>query len=80
MPPPPKGVRWAEEAAASAQHLVEMASAVTVGMTTLEEAMKAVGESSDSPEAREACRKAAGEMRTALAAIRGLIPPACLPK
>ena len=79
VPPPPKGVKWAEDAAASAQHLVEMASAVTVGMTTLEEAMKAIGQPSDSPEARDACRKAAGEMRTALRPSAPY-PPACLPK
>jgi hypothetical protein len=53
----------------------------TMELTTLDAAMEALHQtSSESPEAREACRKAAEVLRKPIADIRKLIPPACLAK
>lgn len=79
IPEPPKGAAWADEAGAAAKQLLNLADMLNGSLTTLDEAMRALGQTTaGSPESREACRQAAGEMRKLLATARGLIPPACL--
>ena len=81
IPPPPQGLSWAGEAAAASKRMLDALNMTTMELTTLDAAMEALNQSmSDSPDAREACRKAAEEVRKPVAAIRKLIPPACLPK
>ena len=60
VPPRREGVTWAEEAAASSKRLLDLADMLNSSLTTLDEAMRALGQSSaNSPESREACRQAA---------------------
>ena len=79
VPPPPSGVPWTQDAAASSKRLLDLADMLNSSLTTLDEAMKALGQSAaNSPESQEACRQAAAQMHGLSATIRGLIPPACL--
>ncbi len=79
VPPPPSGVPWTQDAAASSKRLLDLADMLNSSLTTLDEAMKALGQSAaNSPESQEACRQAAAQMRSLSATTRGLIPPACL--
>ncbi len=79
VPPPPSGVPWTQDAAASSKRLLDLADMLNSSLTTLDEAMKALGQSAaNSPESLEACRQAAAQMHGLSVTIRGLIPPACL--
>jgi hypothetical protein len=81
LPPPPPGSSWASDAAASSLRFLELVNGLTLEVTTLDAAMEALHQSaSDSPEVRDAYRKAATDSRKLVADIRKLIPPACLPK
>jgi hypothetical protein len=78
---PPNGVAWAVDAAAYSKDILDAVNLVSSMMITLKEAMAAVGQSgADSPEARDACHKAADEMRKLIDKARATIPPACLQK
>jgi hypothetical protein len=79
--PAPQGVSWASDAVAASKGMLDVLSATTLELTTLDAAMEALHQSmGNSPEARDACHKAAEELRKPVANIRKLIPPACLPK
>jgi hypothetical protein len=81
VPAPPSGVAWAAEAAASARHFVELAEGITLAMRNSSDALDLIGGGTgSSPEARDASRKAADEIRGLLQKVRDLIPPDCLPK
>jgi hypothetical protein len=81
LPPVPQGVSWAGDAVAASNRMIEVLNVTAMELTTLDAAMEALHQtSSDSPEAREACRKAAEELRKPLGDIRKMIPPACLAK
>jgi hypothetical protein len=81
VPPAPQGVAWASDAVAASRRMLDVLNATTMELTTLDAAMEALHQSmGDSPEARDACRKAAEEFRKPVADIRKLIPPACLAK
>jgi hypothetical protein len=81
IPPPPPKSPWAGEAAASSLRFLDVLNALTLEVTTLDAAMEALHQSaSDSPETRDAYRKAAEEVRKPVAAIRHLIPQECLAK
>ena len=82
IPPPPQGSSWAGETAASSEQFVD----VTLDMfspgsdTKRMRPMEALHQSlSDSPEFRDASRKAAEEVRRPVAAF-AQIPPECLAK
>jgi hypothetical protein len=78
---PPQGSTWAGETATSSLRLLDLLNATTLELTTLDAAMEALSQKlTDSPDAREACRKAAEELRKPIAAIRARIPAECLPK
>ena len=64
IPPPPQGLSWASEAVAASKRMLDALNMTTMELTTLDAAMEALHQSmSDSPDAREACHKAAEEMR-----------------
>jgi hypothetical protein len=80
VPPPPKGISWAEDATASSKHFLELADVLTLSMTQ-NELLGGLGVSSgNGPEAAEAFRKVGQEMRGLVKNVRSLIPPACLLK
>lgn len=81
MPSPPSDAAWTAQAAAAVKQLVDEAETATTAQRSGNETLGLVGGmSGDSPEAKEASRKAAANMRTLVDRIRGLIPPECLPK
>jgi hypothetical protein len=80
VPTPPSGVEWAEAITSAARGLITVAETVNLGMQEQTGSLDLIGQTGSSPEVKEACRKAADMMKTAIAEVRSKIPADCLPK
>jgi len=81
IPAVPQGVRWAEKAVELSEETLVAVSVLNYSAATQDALAEALKQpSTDSPEIRAAYRQVASEIRKPVAAIRGLIPPACLAK
>jgi hypothetical protein len=75
IPPPPKSAAWAAEAATASAQLLLLADALPLELVTQEAAAPFSGNDSGM---KDACRRAATQIKGVVAPVRALIPPACL--